>query len=44
MSDRMMHSLLVQEGGIRRGSEIQYFTKEEEDKMIFAYDEGVATR
>jgi len=35
MGDRMVHSLLLEQGGISEGSKVEYFAKEEEKRIDF---------
>jgi len=35
MGDRMVHTMLLERGGIPQGSEVEYFAKEEEEKIDF---------
>jgi len=35
MGDKMIHTLLLEEGGIQQGSEVEYFANEEEKKIDF---------
>jgi hypothetical protein len=43
MGDKMIHSLHLQKGGIQRGSQVEYFAKEEEMKADFRAKVGGAS-
>jgi ATP-dependent Clp protease ATP-binding subunit ClpA len=43
MGDKMIHSLLLEKGGIQRGSQVEYYAKEEEMKVDFRATVGGST-